>query len=127
MRNAKPYIALGISILLNTAALIFLKGFTASISFNGNISFSLLIEMLSSVLFWIGAASFIAGLFFWIESLKQIPLSVAYPTAALSYIFIVPFSVLFFDEPITLPRILGIFVIVAGVTFLYHKPQRRTN
>ncbi len=55
----------------------------------------------------------------WLFVLQKFPLSVAYPSLAVTYAIIVLFSFLFVNEPITTNKIIGIILIFLGVTFLY--------
>jgi len=123
-RKVHAYIALAVSIALNAGALIILRALVGVISSDSSIiSFKLLVRAISNWLFWAGGGSFVAGLYFWVQSLKVIPLSQAYPTAATSYIIIALFAWYFFDEPITLNRFLGMGIIIFGVAFLYRRDK----
>jgi len=62
-----------------------------------------------------GAFFYCASLFFWLNALKLLPLSVAVPSASVSYILIVAASALFFDEPVTLNKALGVALVCGGV------------
>lgn len=67
-------------------------------------------------------AGFIAyglGSIIWLFVLQRLPLSVAYPALSLSYVIIVIVSFLFLGEPLTTNKIIGVALIVAGVTFLF--------
>lgn len=55
----------------------------------------------------------------WLFVLKKFPLSVAYPTLALSYVVIVLLGAIFIDEPLTKYKLVGIVLIVSGVYYLY--------
>lgn len=63
------------------------------------------------------AAAFVASLC-WIAALSKLPLSKAYPFTALSFPVITLLSYLFFQEAITLPKLLGTTLVVAGVFIL---------
>ena len=119
------YVALAISIAFNSAALIFLRALIDQIApADGIITLGFFLGALGSWLFWAGAISFVANLLFWIHAMKHVPLSLAYPTAATSYVLITPFARYLFGEPVTVWRIVGIFAIIVGVTLLYWKPHR---
>jgi small multidrug resistance pump len=51
-------------------------------------------------------------------SLRRLPLSVAFPSVALSYIAVAIASHLLWQEPLGWPRVSGIALIVAGVVLL---------
>lgn len=57
----------------------------------------------------------------WLYILKQLPLSLAYPTMGTSYILVVLASNYFFTEPLTFYKIIGVFFILSGVKVLYSK------
>lgn len=121
-RKPAAHFALAVSILFNIAAFLLLRAVTGSISSNsGEISASILFRAMANRLFWAGGVSFTAGLYFWIQSLKVIPLSKAYPTAAISYIIMALLSWYLFDEPVTLSRVIGMVIIIAGVAMLHRR------
>jgi drug/metabolite transporter (DMT)-like permease len=78
-------------------------------------------------LFWYFLnTKFIAGmgLYFvaailYIVSLQKINLSVAHPTVAVSYIFVVGLSHIFFGESLTVYKILGSAFILMGVALMW--------
>jgi drug/metabolite transporter (DMT)-like permease len=66
------------------------------------------------------------GLYFisallYVVSLQKISLSVAYPTVAVSYVFIVGLSYFFFGESLTIYKILGSALILIGVALMWQK------
>jgi drug/metabolite transporter (DMT)-like permease len=61
---------------------------------------------------FIGA--FIAALS-WFAALTKFDLNRAYPFVALSFVFVLIGSGLFFNEPITTPKVLGVVFIVIGI------------
>jgi len=61
---------------------------------------------------------YLAALFsslFWIGTLSELELSYAYPFISLTFVLVLLLSGIFFQEPITLPKIMGVILIVAGV------------
>lgn len=56
---------------------------------------------------------------FWLSVLSRMPLSWAYPMLSLSYVLGVFAAALFLKEPLNLPRILGVLIIVGGVALVY--------
>lgn len=54
----------------------------------------------------------------WILALRRLPLSVAYPMTSLTLIGVFLISFLLFQEPISLPRLLGMMSILGGVFLL---------
>jgi multidrug transporter EmrE-like cation transporter len=51
----------------------------------------------------------------WIAALTQFDISRAYPFVALSFIFVLIGSAIFFAEPLTVPKVAGIVLIVVGL------------
>lgn len=85
----------------------------------GKVSFLVHAMLNPWILTGLGAA-FAASLF-WMLALKELPLSTAYPFTASSFILILVFAALFFDEPITAGKLLGTALIVSGIAVLaYH-------
>ena len=72
--------------------------------------------------------SVICGLFLYfvsaliyIQVLRQIPLSIAYPSLSLSYVIVVMLGVFLFNETLYKGQILGLLLIVLGVLLLWVK------
>lgn len=59
-----------------------------------------------------------AGALFWLAVLSRWPLSLAYPFLSISYIIGIGASVLFLGERVTAIQLLGVLVIVAGVSLV---------
>jgi multidrug transporter EmrE-like cation transporter len=61
------------------------------------------------------AAAFLASVF-WMAALTKFELSHAYPFMALTFVVVVAAGGLLFGEPITMAKVAGLALIVAGVT-----------
>ena len=61
------------------------------------------------------AAAFLASVF-WLATLTRFPLSYAYPFVAFTFVLVVGGGGLLFGETIRLPTIIGLALIVAGIT-----------
>lgn len=59
-------------------------------------------------------AAFLASLT-WAAAMTRFPLSHAYPFMSLAFVLVMFFSALFFHEPITWPKVVGMTLIVAGI------------
>lgn len=59
-----------------------------------------------------------AALIMWLQVLSKMPLSTAYPVLAITYILVPVLSIFFFDERITQVQIIGICLVLAGVTLI---------
>jgi uncharacterized membrane protein len=67
--------------------------------------------------FWILSAflsAFVASLC-WMAAMTKFELSHAYPFMSLSFVFVLVLSGFFFHESITLPKLLGVLLIMAGI------------
>jgi multidrug transporter EmrE-like cation transporter len=59
-------------------------------------------------------AAFVASIC-WMAAMTKFELSHAYPFTSLSFVFIILIGGLFFHETITLPKLLGVLLIMAGI------------
>lgn len=59
-------------------------------------------------------AAFLASLA-WMAAMTKLPLSHAYPFMSLAFVLVMFLSALFFQEPLTWPKIVGMACIVAGI------------
>jgi small multidrug resistance pump len=92
---------------IGSLAMANLKPDSLSYFLNGNLWFGLFLYGISTV--------------FYIITLQKIPLSIAYPTISVSYIFVVILSSFIFKEKIAVPQILGILLIMSGVLLIWKK------
>ena len=60
------------------------------------------------------AAALLASVF-WMAAMTKLQLSHAYPFMSLAFVLVLIFSGVFFQEPITTPKIIGIALVVAGL------------
>jgi drug/metabolite transporter (DMT)-like permease len=111
----------GLLILLNTLILVsgqFLWkiGMTnRAVSFDslGAIIRVMLSPYIISGLFLYGMATVL-----WLFILTKVPLSVAYPIQSIAYIIAVFGAYFFFQEEITIWKVIGVILIMAGVSFI---------
>jgi multidrug transporter EmrE-like cation transporter len=66
------------------------------------------------------AAAFLSSIF-WSITLTKFELSFAYPFTSLSFVLVVFFSAMFFKEPFTLNKFLGILMIIGGLFVISRK------
>jgi multidrug transporter EmrE-like cation transporter len=59
-------------------------------------------------------AAFLASLT-WMAAMTKLPLSHAYPFVSLSFVLVVLSGAIFFHEPLTWPKIIGMVCIVVGI------------
>lgn len=123
----RHYGALAVSILMNSMTLILLKAValqgSSRIDEAAALSFGTLLSAALSPLFMLAVCAFLAGVVFWVVALRRIDLSLAYPSASLSYGLIALASIHLFAEEVSLLRWAGIAVIVAGVILMF-LPER---
>jgi len=60
------------------------------------------------------AASFLA-LLCWMAAMTKFELSYAYPFMSLAFVLVLILSPIFFQEAVTLPRVLGVVLVVLGI------------
>jgi len=59
-------------------------------------------------------AAFIAS-FFWMATMTKFDLSFAYPFMSLAFVFVLILSVLFFNEPLSWQKVIGLVFIISGI------------
>lgn len=67
---------------------------------------------------WTGLVLFAVSALFWLVVLSRVPLSVAYPSVGMSYVFVVLFSRLWLHEHVPPLRWLGVVIIVTGIALV---------
>ncbi len=78
-------------------------------------------SILTLILNWrlgIGIAFFVLSSVFFVIAIKNGELSVLYPMVSLSYVWTMLWSRLFFGEPFTKGKFLGLAMILTGICFL---------
>jgi multidrug transporter EmrE-like cation transporter len=71
-----------------------------------------------------GVGSFLVSSMFFVAGVKNGELSVLYPMASLGYVWTMFWSRLFFGEPLTRMKFLGLGLILAGIVFLGYGANR---
>ena len=59
-----------------------------------------------------------SALIMWLHVLSKVPLSTAYPILAITYVIVPVLSLIFFDESIHQSHLIGICLILVGVTII---------
>ena len=67
---------------------------------------------------WTGLGLFGVSAVFWLVVLSRIPLSVAYPSVGMSYVFVVLFSRLWLHEHVPPLRWVGAGIVVVGIVII---------
>lgn len=77
------------------------------------------IELFKSPLGLIGFSAIFLSAFTWMAALSRMEISIAYPAAvAFNFMIVVILGLILFGEILTIPKILGIILILIGVFFL---------
>lgn len=74
-----------------------------------------LLASLTKPVTWLGIVFWAVELFAWTAVLEHVPLTIAFPLMALSYVVIVFAGALIFKENINLRHATGVFFVTAGV------------
>lgn len=112
-------------VLLNTTAQILLKAGMLQI---GHFEFTLQnaipvgLQVARNIPIISGLSCYVISVILWLLVLSRIPVSIAYPLASLGYIINALGAYYFLGEPLTLTRMLGIFIILGGVYLVAQNP-----
>ena len=118
MNNATSYIFVLLTLILGVYGQLILKAriLNAGIippDFHEKIVFIIKLLMDPRVLRAL-AGAFLASLC-WMAAMARLPLSYAYPFTSLSFVMILILSSVFFNEPITIGKIIGLLFIISGI------------
>ena len=109
-------------VLLNAAAQLLLKAATRTsgelLSDSGQISWSAVDGLLRTVPLWVGLSCYGISVFLWLGALSRVPVSVAYPMLSIGYVVNAFAAAMLFGEALTVAKMSGIVLIVAGVFVL---------
>jgi multidrug transporter EmrE-like cation transporter len=111
------YIFLAASMFLAVGGQLLLKKGVLASSLSADLGS--ILKTLFSPLIFLGLTAYGVSAVVWLFVLQKFPLSVAYPALSLTYIAIVFISIYLFKEPFTTFKILGVFLIIIGVYFLF--------
>lgn len=64
---------------------------------------------------WVGGTTLVAAAIIWYAAISRLPLSFAFPIGAMSYPLILFSTYIFLGETITIEKLIGNTLIVAGV------------
>jgi drug/metabolite transporter (DMT)-like permease len=106
-----PYLQIGVSVLLNAAAQIFIKIGTGHTTDQSLFS----ISSLTSVAMWLGIVAMVVALVSWLYALKSVPLTIAFTLAASTQVIVPLGCWIFLGEQISLLRWGGIFLVTLGI------------
>jgi len=107
---------------LNAAAQLLLKLATRPLGhftvFNFATLNSSILILFKSMPFWAGMLCYAASICVWLAALSKAPVSTAYPMLSLGYVVVAFASVLWLGESMSVPKVLGIALICAGVVLV---------
>jgi small multidrug resistance pump len=103
------YVALGAGILLGVVGQVLLKSGAAG---------ETLLQQFLSPQSIIGLGLYFAAALCYMYALRRIPVSVAFPSVALSYVLVALLGYWLFNEPMSMPKVAGIILVCAGVILI---------
>lgn len=89
-----------------------------TVPFNASEGVPYLLGIVADWRMWAGLLGLVVSSLLWYAAVSRIPLSLAYPFAALSYPLIFVGAVLFLNEPFRLATLYGNVLVVAGVLLI---------
>lgn len=115
------YVWLFTSIFLGACGQVMLKlgvNQLGQINLNRAEIFHALISIFTNLWVVCGAVFFVTSMILWIKCISNMELSKAYPTVSLSYLLVFLFSVMLLHESVSLDKVVGLVLIIAGVYFI---------
>ena len=117
--NAKTLALLFVSIVLGASGQLMFKAAARQLPPFSELGVAkLLLLMFTTPLILAGFTCFFISSVLWIVAIRSVPLSVAYPMVALSYVIIFAGSALLYHEPITWRHFGGAALIVGGILLI---------
>jgi len=110
------YFLLLISMSLAVVAQMLLKRGISQSSLSPN--FLSIVQTILSPAVFFGFVIYGLSSIFWLFVLQKFPLSVAYPSLAMTYIVVLFLSVMFYGEMLSATKLVAVFLIFSGVVLL---------
>jgi small multidrug resistance pump len=110
--SMNPYLALAISIIIGIVGQLSLKAGAVQSVASKNVFQPFLL---------LGLFSYACAAILYIIALKEIPLSVAFPSVSISYVIVAFIAHLIWGEPFGLPQVAALLLISSGIYILYRK------
>ena len=107
------FVLLAVAIAFNAAGQLLLKRATI-----GHEAGAMAREVLFSGWFLVGGASLGLSMLLWLQVLRKVPLTIAHPLSGAAFVIVPIASHLFWREPLSTTRIVGILVIVMGIALV---------
>jgi multidrug transporter EmrE-like cation transporter len=109
-------------VALNAAAQLLLKAATRTsgilVSDSGELSWNAVAQLARAYPLWIGLSFYGVSVVLWLGALSRVPVSVAYPMLSAGYVVNAIAAAFLFGEALSVPKVTGIFLIIAGVVVL---------
>jgi multidrug transporter EmrE-like cation transporter len=112
------------SVVLNVFGQMSLKlgvGKIGAIGFANGTVISEVIKIFTNLYILGGLFLYAISSLFWIAALSKTELSYAYPFLSIGYILVIAFSFFILNEQISVYRLLGVALIIAGLIFIAQK------
>ena len=90
------------------------------------LSVDTLLHMATNPLLIVGIAIFGVSTLLWLFALAKADLSFAYPFLSLTYLAVLIGGAFLFGDKVTLPRVIGFAVIIAGVFIVARSEQKKS-
>ena len=120
--NVTSFGLIVLGVTLNTVAQLCLKqGMTiiGTVSLEMTGLFDLIQKAATSPLIFWGLACYVASFAVWLIVLSRVEVSMAYPLLSIGYIVTAVFGYYFWGESLGIYKIMGIFLICAGVVLMF--------
>ena len=120
--NAASFGLIVLGVTLNTVAQLCLKqGMTAigTVSLEAAGVLDLVLKAATSPFILLGLGCYVASFAVWLIDLSRVEVSMAYPMLSIGYIVTAVFGYYFWGESLGVYKILGIFLICAGVGVMF--------
>jgi multidrug transporter EmrE-like cation transporter len=125
--TAVTWILLLGGVALNAAAQLFLKAATRAsgvlVADTGSVSWIAAAHLLEQPPLWAGLACYGISVFLWVGALSRVPVSVAYPLLSIGYVVNAFAAAALFGEVLSVTKLAGIGLIIAGVLLLTRVPH----
>ena len=114
-------------VALNAAAQLFLKAATRAsgvlVCDAGGISWVAAAHLIKQPPLWAGLACYGVSVFLWVGALSRVPVSIAYPLLSIGYVVNAFAAAALFGEALSVTKLAGIGLIIAGVLLLTRVPR----
>lgn len=120
--NATSFGLIVLGVTLNTVAQLCLKqGMAAvgTVALELSALFDLMLKAATSPFILLGLGCYVASFAVWLIVLSRVEVSMAYPMLSVGYIVTAVFGYYFWGESLGIYKILGIFLICAGVAVMF--------